>query len=641
MATIEDDTLGTLHVYDGPRDPAFAEVLLQSMLAETAVASSGDDGGTHAQGHRQPGSPDLTVRASRVLRGEQSNTSVIYDTTSSDGGAQPLICKIFRVLHHGENPDVVVQSALALGGSHLVPRPFGHVSGQWPDERLPGGLAIGHLAFAQEFLPGVEDAWRVAGEALARGEDFSDRARALGRATAEVHATLAEVLPTVEATDGDRAALLASMQARHANANNEVPALAAYDKAAREVFAAAAVADWPLLQRIHGDYHLGQVLDVPGRGWVLLDFEGEPMRPLSERSVPDLPLRDVAGMLRSFDYAAGSWEQSHPGGSAAPLGRGRTHRLPRRLRRELRARPARRACPPRRARARQGPLRGGLRGPQPSRLADHPGLRHCQTHRQRKEQPMTPTAHPTPAPIARVELDRLVQGLHHNPHEVLGPHPHDGGVTVRVLKPLAERVRAELPDGSTVDFTHEYEGIWVTTLPTAQVSDYRLLVAYADGVDHRQDDPYRFLPTLGEVDLHLIGEGRHEQLWNVLGAHVRHYPGAMGPVQRHVVRGLGAERPRDPARRRLQPVGRRDAPDALARLDRRLGAVRARRRRGHPLQVRDPRLRRVAADQGRPDGPGHRAAPEDRLRGDVLDPRVGGRRLDAAAGGHQPAHRRR
>ena len=94
-----------------------------------------------------------------------------------------------------------------------------------------------------------------------------------------------------------------------------------------------------------------------------------------------------------------------------------------------------------------------------------------------------------------------------------------------------ERVRAELPDGSTVDFTHEFEGIWVTTLPTAQVSDYRLLVAYADGVDHRQDDPYRFLPTLGEVDLHLIGEGRHEQLWNVLGAHVRQYPGAMGPVR--------------------------------------------------------------------------------------------------------------
>jgi 1,4-alpha-glucan branching enzyme len=143
---------------------------------------------------------------------------------------------------------------------------------------------------------------------------------------------------------------------------------------------------------------------------------------------------------------------------------------------------------------------------------------------------MTPTAHPAPAPIARSELDRLLHGLHHNPHELLGPHPHDGGVTVRVLKPLARSVRAELPDGSTVDFAHEHEGIWVASLPTPQVPDYRLLVAYADGVEHRQDDPYRFLPTLGEIDLHLIAEGRHEQLWTVLGAHVRDYPGAMGPV---------------------------------------------------------------------------------------------------------------
>jgi len=255
-----------------------------------------------------------------VLTGEQSNTSIIIDLADALGDPlKPLICKLFRVLHHGQNPDVVVQSALSAAGSTRVPDSIGYLSGRWPDGQASAehGIASGHLAYAQEFLPGVQDAWRVALAAVAAGEDFSTQARSLGRATAEVHATLARSMGTREATPEDVAALTRSMRSRHAAALSEVPAMAVHDRMVHASIEAVASARWPALQRIHGDYHLGQVLDVPGRGWVLVDFEGEPMRPLAERTQPDLALRDVAGMLRSFDYVAGSWEQDHPGQSAA------------------------------------------------------------------------------------------------------------------------------------------------------------------------------------------------------------------------------------------------------------------------------------------------------------------------------------
>jgi 1,4-alpha-glucan branching enzyme len=148
---------------------------------------------------------------------------------------------------------------------------------------------------------------------------------------------------------------------------------------------------------------------------------------------------------------------------------------------------------------------------------------------------VTTNAHPSPPPSARPldrsELERLVAGRHHNPHTVLGPHLHDGTVTVRTLKPLADNVVVEMADGTRVKLSHEFEGVWVGVLPTATVPDYRIRVMYDDKIEHVHDDPYRFLPTLGEVDLHLIGEGRHEELWNVLGAHVREYDGPMGPVR--------------------------------------------------------------------------------------------------------------
>ncbi|WP_121256331.1 1,4-alpha-glucan branching protein GlgB [Nocardioides ferulae] len=130
-----------------------------------------------------------------------------------------------------------------------------------------------------------------------------------------------------------------------------------------------------------------------------------------------------------------------------------------------------------------------------------------------------------PVPVS--ELDQIVRGEHGNPHGVLGAHPHEGAVTVRALRPLATRVVARYrgADGPReTELTHEHEGIWVGVLPVPEVPDYRLAVSYGDE-PIVVDDPYRFLPTLGEVDLHLINEGRHENLWQVLGARVHRYDG--------------------------------------------------------------------------------------------------------------------
>lgn len=289
---------GGQHVYDAPHDPAYTAALLEFVSAEGEV--HGDR--TWARG-RHSGGAATSRLTSHVLRGEQSNTSIVFE---AEGAGDPVICKVFRTLHNGDNPDVELQTALAAAGSDAVPRSLGHVAADWRDTGEPTGRAHGHLVFAQEFLPGSQDAWRVALDAAGEGLDFSAEARALGIATAGVHATLAATLPTSEATQVDIDAVIDHMHGRLAAAITEVPALERFAPAIRDVFRIASLVDWPAQQRIHGDLHLGQVLAAPGRGWVLVDFEGEPLRPMRERSRLDSPLRDVAGMLRSFDYVAGS-----------------------------------------------------------------------------------------------------------------------------------------------------------------------------------------------------------------------------------------------------------------------------------------------------------------------------------------------
>ena len=133
-----------------------------------------------------------------------------------------------------------------------------------------------------------------------------------------------------------------------------------------------------------------------------------------------------------------------------------------------------------------------------------------------------------PAALAEdllVELDRVVDGHHHDPHSVLGLHGRD----LRVLRPGAVEVHAVLPDQTRVALPHRHRGVFAARLPK-KVDDYRVAVRYEDGPELLQADAYRFEPTLGELDLHLIGEGRHEELWSALGAHVIERDGPMGEV---------------------------------------------------------------------------------------------------------------
>ena len=134
----------------------------------------------------------------------------------------------------------------------------------------------------------------------------------------------------------------------------------------------------------------------------------------------------------------------------------------------------------------------------------------------------------TPAPLSPLEVDRLVGGTSHDPHALLGAHVVDGQVLLRTLRPNARRVFALVGD-DRVEYLHVRGGVWEAVLPGEEVPDYRVEVDHGQG-PHVDDEPYRWLPTVGEVDRHLISEGRHENLWQVLGARLRSYETPGGTV---------------------------------------------------------------------------------------------------------------
>ena len=131
--------------------------------------------------------------------------------------------------------------------------------------------------------------------------------------------------------------------------------------------------------------------------------------------------------------------------------------------------------------------------------------------------------------VARDQLDRLVGGAHHDPHAILGAHPGEKGKTVvRALRPDAAAVRLVV-GGTKHEMSRVHDGGVFEAVIDGPPADYRIEATYGTGT-YLSDDPYRWLPTLGEIDLHLLAEGRHENLWEVLGAHVRSYETPGGPV---------------------------------------------------------------------------------------------------------------
>ena len=127
------------------------------------------------------------------------------------------------------------------------------------------------------------------------------------------------------------------------------------------------------------------------------------------------------------------------------------------------------------------------------------------------------------------DLEKVTRGEHHDPHSVLGWHRHENGeVVIRVLRPTADAVRVLIPGCAPIELPPVRDGLFAGPVPAGAAAGYRLEVDYPSGVVTTIDDPYRFTPTLGDMDLHLIGEGRHRQMWRALGAQIRGHQGVSG-----------------------------------------------------------------------------------------------------------------
>ncbi len=282
---------------DGPHDVAFVRAWLAAASHDGAVP--------------------VRIGRPSVVSGEQSNTSVLLPEAD-----RPGILKVFRVVTAGPNPDVDVPLALTHVGWTGVPRPLAWLAGSW--DRSERTAAVGHLGVLSELVLGARDGFELACDHARTGVPFTELADDLGRTTAQMHRALRTAIPvqtghghaprgaTERHTEVRR--VVRTLRERAGAAESRVPEIAARADAVRAAYdRLEALPSVPPLQRVHGDYHLGQVLRSAEGRWYVLDFEGEPQASAAEKTRPDLALRDLAGMLRSLDYAAAVGGARDPG----------------------------------------------------------------------------------------------------------------------------------------------------------------------------------------------------------------------------------------------------------------------------------------------------------------------------------------